>query len=338
MAKEKGADFEHILLSIKSRVFQPVYFFCGEEEFFIDQLVDAIEANVLPENEKAFNQSIIYGKDATAQNVIETCRRLPMMSDKQLVIIKEGQSFKEIDGIISYLKNPVKSTVLVIAYKHGLPDKRKTFGKEIQKQSVYFESGPLRDYQMPAWIKKHIKEKGYKIDDTAVELLAECTGTDLSTVSNEISKLIINKPKGSSISSADIEAGVGVSKEYNSFELSNALANKDATKAHKIVNYFVANPKNGPIPLVLGTLQGFFSKVWVCHHNRQKSDNDLAGLLRVNPYFVKDYKTACAKYSAQKMEYIFYVLQEYDLRSKGIGNNSIKEGELLKEVIIKILE
>jgi DNA polymerase-3 subunit delta len=338
MAKEKGADFEQLLASIKSRAFSPVYFFCGEEEFFIDQLVDAIESHVLSENEKAFNQTIIYGKDATAQIVVETCRRLPMMSDRQLVIIKEAQSFKEIDGIISYLAKPVKSTILVMAYKHGLPDKRKSFGKEIQKQSVYFESAPLRDYQMPPWIKKFIKEQGYKIDEEAVELLAEYTGTHLSTVSNEIGKLIINKPKGSQITTTDIENGVGMSKEYNSFELSNALAYKDAAKAHKIVNYFVANPKNGPIPLVLGTLQGFFSKVWVCYNNRQKSDNELAGLLRVNPYFVKDYKAACAKYSTQKMEYIFYVLEEYDLRSKGINNNSIKEGELLKEMIVKILE
>ena len=338
MAKEKGADFDQIVSGIKSKVFSPVYFFCGEEDFFIDQLVEAVENNVLTESEKGFNQTIIYGKDATAQIVIETCCRLPMMSQLQLVIIKEAQSFKEIDGIISYLKNPVKSTILVMAYKHGLPDKRKSFGKEIQKQSVYFESSPLRDYQMPPWIKSYVKSKGYKIDEEAVELLAEYTGTDLSTVSNEVDKLILNKPKGSTINTTEIEAGVGVSKEYNSFELSNALAYKDVTKAHKIVNYFVANPKNGPIPLVLGTLQGFFSKVWVCYHNRQKSDNELAGILRVNPYFVKDYKTACARYSTQKMEYIFYVLEEYDLRSKGISNNGVEDGELLKEIIIKILE
>jgi len=338
MAKEKGADFEQILSSIKGKAFAPVYFFCGEEEFFIDQLVDAIEANVLNESEKAFNQTIIYGKDATAQNVIETCRRLPMMSERQLVIIKEAQSFKEIDGIISYLKSPVRSTILVMAHKHGLPDKRKSFGKEIQKQSVYFESIPLRDYQLPPWIKNYVRSKGYKIEDNAVELLAEHTGTEISTVSNEIDKLIINRPKGSNITTTDIEKGVGVSKEYNSFELSNALAYKDVTKAHKIVNYFAANPKNGPIPLVLGTLQAFFSKVWVCYHNRQKSDNELAVILRVLPFFVKDYKTACAKYSTKKMEYIFYVLEEYDLRSKGINNNGVEDGELLKEIIIKILE
>ena len=338
MAKEKEHDFEPLMTSIKNKQFAPVYFFCGEEDFFIDRLVDAIEENVLSESEKAFNQTILYGKDATAQIVIETCRRLPMMSERQLVIIKEAQSFKEIDSIIQYLKSPVKSTVLVMAYKHGLPDKRKSFGKEIQKQSIYFESSPLRDYQMASWIKSYIKAKGYKMDDATVALLAEYTGTELSTVSNEIDKLIINKPKGATITTEDIERGVGVSKEYNSFELSNALANKDVTKAHKIVNYFVANPKNGPMPLVLATLQGFFAKVFVCSHNKLKSDNELAGALKVSPYFVKDYKTASAKYTSQKLEYIFYVLEEYDLRSKGMNNNNVEEGELLKEVIIKILE
>lgn len=338
MAKEKDLDFEPLMTSIKNKNFAPVYFFCGEEDFYIDKLTEAIEENALTESEKSFNQTILYGKDATSQIVIETCRRLPMMSDKQLVIIKEAQSFKDIDGIIQYLKSPVKSTILVMAYKHGLPDKRKSFGKEIQKQSVYFESTPLRDYQMAAWIKGYIKSKGYKMDDDTVALLAEYTGTDLSTVSNEINKLIINKPKGATLSKDDIEKGVGVSKEYNSFELSNALAHKDVTKAHKIVNYFVANPKNGPIPLVLGTLQGFFSKVFVCAHNKLKSDQELAGVLKVNPYFVKDYKAAAAKYSNQKLEYIFFVLEEYDLRSKGMNNNNVSEGELLKEVIIKILE
>jgi DNA polymerase-3 subunit delta len=204
---------------------------------------------------------------------------------------------------------------------------------------VYFESAPLRDYQLPPWIKNYVKSKGYKIDDNAVELLGEYTGTDLSTVSNEIDKLILNKPKGSVINTSDIEQGVGVSKEYNSFELSNALAYKDVTKAHKIVNYFVANPKSGPIPLVLWTLQNLFSKTWVCYHNRHKSDIELKGLIKVwNDFQLKEYKAAATKYSTQKMEYIFYVLEEYDLRSKGINNNGVEDGELLKEVIIRILE
>lgn len=337
MAKEQAHDFEPLLTSIRNKQFAPIYFFCGEEDYFIDQLTEAIEANVLNETEKSFNQTILYGKDATAQIVIETCRRLPMMSERQLVIVKEAQSFKDIDGILSYVKNPVKSTVLAIAYKHGLPDKRKSFGKEIQKLAVYFESNPLRDYQMPAWIKSYIKSKGYKMEDDTVALLAEFTGTEISTVANEIDKLIINKPKGATITKEDIEKGVGVSKEYNSFELSNALAHKDVTKVHKIVNYFVANPKNGPMPLVLGTLQGFFSKVFVTAHNKLKSDHELAGVLKVNPYFVKDYKAAVAKYPNQKLEYIFHVLEEYDLRSKGMNNNNTEEGELLKELVIKIL-
>jgi DNA polymerase-3 subunit delta len=334
MAKD---NFEEILSEIKARKFAPVYFFCGEEEYFIDQLTGALEDNVLSEAERSFNQTVIYGKDATAQIVIETCRRLPMMSERQLVVIKEAQAFKEIDGIINYLKSPVKSTVLVMAYKHGLPDKRRAFGKEIQKQSVYFESTPLRDYQMAAQVKRMLKDKGCKMEEHAIELLVEYTGTDISTVSNELDKLIINKPKGHTISVDDIEKSVGVSKEYNSFELNNALAYKDVTKAHKIVNYFVANPKNGPIPLVLGTLQGFFSKVFVCYHNQRRSDSELASMLKVNPYFVKDYKAACAKYSSQKLEHIFYILEEYDLRSKGFNNHGVEEGELLKELVIKIL-
>jgi DNA polymerase-3 subunit delta len=337
MAKEQGTSIETILASIKSKSFSPIYFFCGEEEFYIDQLVDALENNVLTESEKSFNQSIIYGKDATAQIVIETCRRLPMMSERQLVIIKEAQAFKDTDGILSYIKNPVKSTILVMAHKHGLPDGRKSFGKEIKKLAVYYESAALRDYQMAPWIKKYVKDAGYKIDDESVELLAEYTGTDLSTVANEIGKLIINKPKGAAITTEEIEEGVGLSREYSAFELNNALAYKDVTKVHKIINYFVSNPKNGPIPLVLGTLQGFFFKVWACALNRQRSDAELASILKVSPYFVKDYKAAALKYSPASLEQVFYVLEEFDLRSKGFNNANTEEGELLKEMVIKIL-
>ena len=338
MAKENGISFDTIMADIKAKRFAPIYFFGGEEEYFIDELTNALEENVLTEGEKSFNQSIIYGKDASAALLSETCRRLPMMCERQLVVIKEAQSFKEIDSIVSYLKTPVKSTILAIAYKHGLPDKRKVFGKEIQKYAVYFESKPLYENQMPAQVKRMLKEKDCKMDDQAIALLVEYAGTEITTISNEISKLTINKPKGYTISVAEIEQSVGVSKEYNSFELSNALANKDTTRVHKIVNYFVANPKNGPIPLVLGTLHSFFSKVFVCTHNQQKSDNELAGMLKVSPFFVKDYKTASTRYSNQKLEYIFYVLEEYDLRSKGINNHGVEAGELLKEVVIKILE
>ncbi len=328
--------FDSIASDVKQKKFSPVYFFCGEEEFFIDQLVVLMENSVLNESEKAFNQSIIYGKDATGQNVIETCRRLPMMAERQLVIIKEAQAFKEIDALVDYFKKPVSSTVLVIVYKHGTPDKRKEFGKTIQKQAVYFQSDKMKDYLVLNWAKTFIQKSGYKIDDNALELFIEYTGNDLTTISNSLEKLIIGKQKGATILADDIEKCVGISKEYNVFELSSAIANKDATKAYKIVNYFAANPKNGPLVLVLGTLQGFFNKVYIYQQNKQKTDSELASLLKVSPYFIKDYRTAGAKYSNEKIERIFYTLEEFDLRSKGINNPSLKDGDLLKEMVIKI--
>ncbi|MFN8323051.1 MAG: DNA polymerase III subunit delta [Chitinophagales bacterium] len=338
MAQE---TFESITSQIKARKFSPVYFLCGEEPYFIDTLVDLIEANVLNDMEKAFNQTIAYGKDLNARQIIETCGRLPMMAEKQVVIIKEAQSLslkaEEEEQYLRYLKNPVKSTVLVFAWKHGTPDGRKSFGKEMKKAATYFESKTLYENQVAPWVKNWLSNRKYKIEDQAVDLLVESTGTDLSKVANELEKLIINKPAGATLNLDDIETGVGVSKEFNVFELSNALGSRNMTKAYQIANYFVANPKNGPIVLVLGTLYTFFSKVYLTHLNKNLMEKDLAGILKVNPYFVKDYKAAVKNYSEQKLENIFYILEEYDLRAKGVNNHSIKEGELLKELVTKIL-
>ncbi|MFN8287863.1 MAG: DNA polymerase III subunit delta [Chitinophagales bacterium] len=337
---EKG-NFESIAADIKKRKFAPVYFFCGEEPYFIDQLVDLLEAHVLNDMEKAFNQTIAYGKDVNARAIVETCGRLPMMAEKQLMIVKEAQalSLKEDEEkqYLAYLKNPVKSTVLVFAWKHGKPDGRKAFSKEVQKSAVFFESKPLYENQVGAWIKRWLSDRKYKLEEEANELLVESLGTDLSKIANELEKLTINKPSGSSITREDVEEQVGISKEYNVFELSNALGNKNRTKAYQITNYFVANPKSGPLVLVLGTLQTFFSKVYAYHFNKNLPDKDIAATIKVNPYFLKDYKAAAQHYSAQKLEHVFYTLEEYDLRSKGVGNSDIKEGELLKEMVYKIL-
>lgn len=333
--------FESITLNIKNRKFAPVYFLCGEEAYFIDSLTDHIEANVLNDMEKAFNQSILYGKDVNARQILETAGRLPMMAEKQLVIIKEAQalSLKEDEEkqYLAYLKNPVKSTILVFAWKHGTPDGRKAFAKEIKKAAVFFESKPLYENQVAAWVRNWLSQKKYKIDEQAAELLAEYTGTDLSKVANELEKLIINKQPGETITTTDIETGIGISKDFNVFELSNALGNKNKTKAYQIVNYFVANPKNGPLVLILGTLQGFFSKVYLAHQNKSLGDKEMASALKVAPFFIKDYKTAARNYNERKLEEVFYTLEEYDLRSKGVNNNSIREGELLKEMISRIL-
>ena len=333
--------FESISADLKNRKFAPVYFFCGEEDFFIDTLTDMVENYALNDMEKAFNQTVVYGKDLTARQIVETAGRLPMMAERQVVIIKEAHALSmkeaEEEEYLRYLKKPVKSTILVFAWKHGTPDGRKQFGKEMKKNAVYFESKPLYQNQVAPWVKSWLSQKKYKIEEQAADLLVEYTGNELSKVANELEKLIINKPAGATITLDDIESGVGISKEYNVFELNNALANKDKTRTFQIANYFVANPKNGPFVLILGTLQGFFTKVFLFHLNRNLPDKDIASVLKVSPFFIKDYRSAATNYNIQKLEQIFKILEEFDLRSKGVNNRSLKEGELLREMVGRIL-
>lgn len=334
-------SYDSILRDLKARKFAPVYFLCGEEEYFIDKLTDYIEANLLNDMEKAFNQTVAYGKDITARQIAETCGRLPMMAEKQLVIIKEAQALslkeEEEKQYLAYLKNPVKSTVLVFAWKHGLPDGRKAFGKEVKKAGVYFESKPLYENQVAPWIKAWLNERKYKIEESAAELLVEYTGTDLSKVANELEKLALNKTPGSVINQDDIERLVGISKEFNVFELNNAVGSMNRTKAYRIVNYFTANPKNGPLVLVLGTLHSYFTKVYQFHYNRNLPDKDIAPILKVSPFFVKDYRTAAQHFSTKRIEQVFNTLEEFDLRSKGVNNGGTEEAELMREMIYKIM-
>ena len=333
--------FESISSDLKNRKFAPVYFFCGEEDFYIDALTDMIEQYALNDMEKAFNQTVVYGKDLTARQIVETAGRLPMMAERQVVIIKEAHALSlkeaEEEEYLRYLKKPIKSTVLVFAWKHGTPDGRKAFGKEMKKNAVYFESKPLYQNQIAPWVKNWLSQRKYKIEEQAADLLVEYAGNELSKVANELEKLIINKQAGATITLDDIENGVGISKEYNVFEFSNAVAIKDKTKAYQITNYFIANPKNGPLVLILGQLQGFFSKVFLFHLNRNLPDKDLAGVLKVNPYFMKDYRSAASNYNMQKVEQVFNILEEFDLRLKGVNNRSLKDGELLQEMVARIL-
>lgn len=335
------ATFESIQSDIKARKFSPIYFFCGEQDYFIDALTDALEQNVLSEMERAFNQTILYGKDVSARQIIETARRLPMMADKQVVIIKEAQALslkaEEEQQYLAYMKNPVKSTVLVFAWKHGKPDGRKSFGKEMTKAAVFFEPKKLYENQVAPIIKNWLSERKYKIEDRAADLLVEFTGIDLSKVMNELEKLIIGKPTGYSINIADIEKGVGASKDYNAFELSNALSAKNKSKVQQIVNYFKANPKNGPIVLVLGTLQNYFSKLYLAHQFKGLQDKDFAASMGINPYFTKDYRLGIQNYSASQIEKVFLLLEEYDLRSKGVNNGGADEGELMREMVFRIM-
>jgi DNA polymerase III subunit delta len=331
-------NYDALMGDIKARKFSSIYFFCGEEEYYIDRLTEALEATVIPEGERAFNQTILYGKDVTAQTIIETCRRLPMMSDRQLVVLREAQSFKDVDQIEAYIRKPVPSTILVFAYKHGKPDMRKAIYKDIKKYAAFGESKALRDYQLPPWITSYMKTKGCTIHERALALFVESVGVDLSAVTNEIDKLLLNKMAGSQITIEDVEKGVGVSKEYNVFELNNALGMRDTLKAFKIITYFASNPKNGPIVMVMGSLQKYFLQLYTYYHNRSKPEGDIAAMLKVSPYFVKDYKTAASKYNDQSLRQVFYILEEYDLRAKGLGSTgSLGDGELLKEMVSRIL-
>lgn len=334
-------SYESILRDVKARKFSPVYFFCGEEAYFIDALTEQMEKYALNEMEKAFNQTVVYGKDVSARQIAETCGRLPMMAERQVVIIKEAQgiSLKEEEEAqyLAYLKKPVASTILVFAWKHGTPDGRKSFTKEIKKSAVYFESKRLYENQVAAWVKKAVKERNHSIGDAAAELIVEYTGNHLSKITNELEKLMLNKPSGSVINEDDIEKLIGISKEFNVFELNNAIGAGHTAQAYRIVNYFRANPKNGPLALVLGALYGFFTKVYQLHFLRGKADKDMAAAIKVSSFFIEDYKTAAGNFSPKKIEEIFYLLEEYDLRYKGVGNQGVEEGELLREMVYKIM-
>lgn len=333
--------FDAVMADIKARKFAPVYMFCGEEAYFIDLLTEAIENGVLNDMEKAFNFTVLYGEDSNARQIIETAGRLPMMAEKQVVIVREAQalSMKEAEELqyVNYLKKPVSSTILVFAWKYGKPDGRKSFGKLLLKDAVFVECAPLKENQIAAWIKKWITDKGFKIEQNAADLLTEYAGTNLSSISNELEKLIINKAKGTAITLDDIEQQVGVSKDYNSFELCDALGAKKRSKVYKIVNHFAANPKSGPMPLVLGTLQNYFVKLYQLQTGRNLSDNELAGLMKVAPFVVGKTREVAKLYPIEKVEAIFELLSEYDLRSKGLGSSGVKDGELLKELTFRIL-
>lgn len=330
--------FEQITADINRKIYHPVYLLHGEEPYFIDAITDLIEKTVLTETEREFNQTIVYGRDIEIGSIIDMARRFPMMANYQVVIVKEAQELeKKIEDLQIYIDKIQPSTILVLAYKYKKFDKRKTLAKSIEKKGVLFESAKLYDNQVPGWINEQIKAKGFAIRPEATQMLAEYLGTDLSRISNEIEKLLINLPAGSTIDGTIIERNIGISKDYNVFELQNALGTKDIKKANRIINYFAANTKQNPTIMVVTVLFGFFMKLMIYHQLTDKSRNNAASALSVNPFFVKDYITAAENYSFRKLRAIIGLLREYDLRLKGINNGSTDESELLRELIFKIL-
>lgn len=337
MAKQEFT-YEQILTDLRKKNYSPVYFLMGEESYYIDYISDFIQRNVLAEAEKEFDQTILYGKDVDIVTVINAAKRYPMMASHQVLIIKEAQLIKEWDNLIHYLSNPLKSTILVFCYKYGTPDKRKKWVQEISKVGVVYESVKLRDYEIGAWITKYCKSKNVNIDDKAVAMLSEFLGTDLSKLVNELEKLVLTKTADiQRITPELVEKNIGISKDFNVFELQAALINKDILKANRIIRYFSENKKSNPLVLVLAQLFKFFSDLMLYHYLPDKNQSAVASELKINPYFVKDYQKAAQSFGAWKTMNIISFIRETDARYKGIDNPSTDEADLMKELIFKIL-
>jgi DNA polymerase-3 subunit delta len=334
-----------ILKDVKNRKFKPLYLLHGEEPYFIDHISNYMESHILSDAEKGFNQTVLYGKDTDIMTVLNAAKRYPMMADYQVIIVKEAQEMKwgkedgdkkGINPVLSYLENPLNSTILVFCYKYGKFDKRKKTYKAIEKNGLVFESASLYDNKIPGWIEGYATEKKYRISAQAAAMLCEYLGNDLSKIANELDKLMLNIPAGQEIGLKDVQDNIGISKEYNVFELQSALVKRDVLKANQIINYFAANPKANPIVLILGNLNNFFSKVLLYHYVKDKSPQNVARELGVNPYFIKDYEQAARNFDYYRSTQIIGWLRDYDLKSKGVNSNA-SHGELLKELVFKVL-
>lgn len=333
-------EFNQILTDLKNKKYHPIYFLSGSDPYYIDKISDYIENNVLTEGEKSFNQSVLYGKDIDFKTVVDTARRYPMMSQYQVVIIKEAQDMKDLKDLQSYIEKPMPTTILVICHKHKSFNAATKFGKLMKKNSVYFASKKLYDNQVPDWIRTYLQSKKLKVSSAAANLMGEYLGTDLSKVSNELDKLVINLQVGTEVTPKHVETQIGISREYNIFELQKALGQRDIQKANRIVNNFIANPKKNPLVLVVGTLFNYFSKIYMFHSVKNESEKVILESIGVrSSYFLREYRIALKNYNYNKTIQVISILKEFDLKSKGVDYNSTgkPEGELLKEMIWRIL-
>lgn len=326
-----------IVNDIKAGNIKPIYFLMGEEPYYIDKLSEYIEKNILSEEEKGFNQTVLYGRDVTIEDIISTAKRFPMMAEKQVVIIKEAQELtRTIEKLENYVEKPMESTVLVFCYKYKTLDKRKKVTKLLAKNGVVFESKKLYENQVGDWIKRILATKKYSIEPKASAILIEFLGTDLSRINNELEKLQIILPVGSVITAKDIEDNIGFSKDYNVFELRKAIGERNQLKAYKIAENFAQNPKDNPIVMTTGLVFGFFVQLLKYHGLKDKNPKNVAAAIGVNPYFLKDYDVALKNYPMKKVSQIVASLRDTDVKSKGVGANSLSQADLLREMLYKI--
>jgi DNA polymerase-3 subunit delta len=330
-------EVKQLVTDIQQGNIKPIYFLMGEEPYYIDKISEYIENNILDDTEKGFNQMVLYGYDADIETIVSNAKRFPMMAERQVIIVKEAQELsRSIEKLAEYAANPQPSTVLVLNYKYKTIDKRKALYKAISKNGLVFESKPLYENKVPDWIRRVLQAKNYTIVPKASQMLVEFLGTDLSKISNELNKLQIVLPPGTQITPEHIEQNIGVSKDYNNFELRKAIGERNELKAFKIVNYFANNPKDNPFVVTVSLLFSFFSQLLQFHGLQDKTPRSVALALKVNPYFVNDYITAAHNFPMKKVSEVISVLREFDVKGKGVGANNIPQGDLLKELLVKI--
>ncbi|MBQ9339867.1 MAG: DNA polymerase III subunit delta [Paludibacteraceae bacterium] len=340
------ATYEQILSDLKHEKYAPVYLFYGDEPYYISKLGEYMEKYVLDDAAKSFDQQVFYGKDLSdISPVINAARRFPMMGDRQMIILKEAQMLKKWENFQLYWKNPMQSTILVVCYK-GKPDKRLLAFKDIEKSCTVLESAPLREYEVGRWILDYIRQwnataaatNQVKIDEKVVQVLAESLGTDLTRITMELQKLVNGRPEGVNVIDADlVQRNIGISKDYNTFELQDAFVKKDILKANRITQYFAANKKDHAIQKELAMVFSFFSNLMIYHYLSQKDERSVAQALGISPYFAKNYAAAARQYNAGKTFKIIGYIRETDARSKGIDNISADDSDLWKELVYKIM-
>ncbi|MDR3142584.1 MAG: DNA polymerase III subunit delta [Tannerellaceae bacterium] len=338
MARQEWTSDE-ILKELKSGKYRPIYYLMGEESYFIDQIANYISDNILTETEKEFNLTVIYGMDADVATVINAAKRYPMMSERQVVIVKEAQSICNMEELAFYLQKPLESTILVICHKHGTLDRKKKLASEIEKCGILFESKKIKETQLPSFISLYLKQKNVSIDPKATAMIADFVGSDLSRLTGELEKLIITLPKNQTqVTPGQIEKNIGISKDYNGFELRSALITKDILKANKIIKYFEENPKTNPIQKTLPLLFSLFSNLMLAYYAPEKTEQGIANMLGLkNSWQAREYIAAMHKYNGVKAMQIIEEIRYADAKSKGVDNSSLSDGEILRELIFKIL-
>ncbi|UBZ07352.1 DNA polymerase III subunit delta [Salegentibacter mishustinae] len=331
-------EAKEIVNNIQKGSVSPLYFLMGEEPYYIDRISDFIAQNLLAEEEKGFNQIIMYGRDTNIDEIVSNAKRYPMMAERQVIIVKEAQDLsRSIEKLVDYAENPQPTTTLVFCYKYKSLDKRKKLSKVLKKNGILFESKRLYENQVADWIMKTLKARNYTISPKAAQMLVEFLGIDLGKIDNELNKLQLITPEGTQITPELIEQNIGISKDFNNFELRKAIGMRDSLKAHRIVNYFAQNPKDNPMVVTISLLFSYFSQIMQYHGLPDKSKANVAKQLKVHPYFVGDYVVAAKNYPMKKVSQVIGLLHESDVKGKGVGAVNISHGDLLKELMVKIL-